>query len=82
MSDLAKANGLERIDQVLLSEQPSRAPAGAAVFVVQSELRNLAYQRVGMSTHVAINTSVEQSLVLDAGARRSRNGAEPVNFLL
>ncbi|MEL4893257.1 hypothetical protein PQU63_17700 [Xanthomonas protegens] len=62
LAHLAKANGLERIDQVLLSEQTARAPAGATVFVVQSEPRNPAYLRAGMSTDVAINTPVEQSL--------------------
>ncbi|MCW0388538.1 hypothetical protein NB722_003077 [Xanthomonas sacchari] len=62
LAHLAKANGLERIDHVLLSEQTARAPAGATVFVVQSEPRNPAYLRAGMSTDVAINTPVEQSL--------------------
>ncbi|GEM_PF-259440 len=62
LAHLAKAHGLERIDHVLLSEQTSRAPAGANVFVVQGELGNPAHLRANMATDEAVNTPVEQSL--------------------
>ncbi|MBB5883986.1 MULTISPECIES: XVIPCD domain-containing protein [unclassified Xanthomonas] len=82
LAHLAKANGLERIDQVLLSEQTARAPAGATVFVVQSEPRNPAFLRAGMSTDVAINTPVEQSLsqmqALDARTTAQNQAQEPM----
>lgn len=62
LAHLAKEHGLERIDHVMLSNQTSRAAAGATVFVVQGEPSNPAHLRASMSTDVAVTTPAEQSL--------------------
>jgi hypothetical protein len=62
LARLAKEHGLERIDHVVLSERTAQSPAGANVFIVQGELSNPAHLRAHMSTDVAVNTPVEQSL--------------------
>nr|WP_193725606.1 XVIPCD domain-containing protein [Xanthomonas campestris] len=62
LAHLAKEHGLERIDHVMLSDQTSRAAAGATVFVVQGEPSNPAHLRASMPTDVAVSAPVEQSL--------------------
>ncbi|MCC3253247.1 hypothetical protein LLE63_04700 [Xanthomonas campestris pv. armoraciae] len=71
LAHLAKEHGLERIDHVMLSNQTSRAAAGATVFVVQGEPSNPAHLRASMPTDLAVTTPVEQSLakLLDLDAR-------------
>lgn len=59
---LARQNGLERADHVLLSTQTADSPAGRNVFVVQGELADPAHRRASMPTDVAVQTPVEQSL--------------------
>lgn len=73
LAHLAKEHGLERIDHVMLSNQTSRAAAGATVFVVQGEPSNPAHLRASMPTDLAVTTPVEQPLakLLDLDARTS-----------
>ncbi|MEN5040845.1 XVIPCD domain-containing protein [Stenotrophomonas sp. TWI1149] len=59
---LARQNGLERADHVLLSSQTADSPAGRNVFVVQGELADPAHRRASMPTDVAVQTPVEQSM--------------------
>ena len=59
---LARQNGLERADHVLLSHQTADSPAGRNVFVVQGDLADPAHRRASMPTDVAVQTPVEQSL--------------------
>ncbi|WP_164738843.1 XVIPCD domain-containing protein [Xanthomonas arboricola] len=59
---LARHNNLDRADHVVLSQQTTDSPAGRNVFVVQGELNNPAHLRAHMSTDMAVQTPVEQSL--------------------
>ncbi|MCC7634397.1 hypothetical protein IEN52_09645 [Stenotrophomonas rhizophila] len=59
---LAKGNGLDRVDHVVLSNATADKPAGHNVFVVQGELNNPAHQRAHMPTEQAAQTPVEASL--------------------
>jgi len=59
---LARQNGLERADHVLLSSQTADSPAGRNVFVVQGELADPAHRRASMQTDIAVQTPVEQSM--------------------
>lgn len=59
---LARANGLERADHVVLSTQTADSAAGRNVFVVQGDLADPAHRRASMPTDVAVQTPVEQSL--------------------
>ncbi|MFI8719346.1 XVIPCD domain-containing protein [Stenotrophomonas sp. NPDC077464] len=59
---LARQNGLERADHVLLSHQTADSPAGRNVFVVQGDPSDPAHRRAAMPTDVAVRTPVEQSL--------------------
>lgn len=59
---LARQNGLERADHVLLSQQTADSPAGRNVFVVQGNLADPAHRRASMPTDVAVQTPVEYSL--------------------
>jgi len=59
---LARQNGLERADHVLLSHQTADGPAGRNVFVVQGDPADPAHRRASMPTDVAVQTPVEQSL--------------------
>lgn len=59
---LARQNGLERADHVLLSHQTTDSPAGRNVFVVQGDPADPAHRRASMPTDVAVQTPVEQSL--------------------
>ena len=59
---LAKDNGLERVDHVLLSNATPEKDASHYVFVVQGEPNNPAHQRGAMPTEQAATTSVEASM--------------------
>ena len=59
---LAKGNGLDRVDHVVLSNATADKAAGHNVFVVQGELNNPAHQRAHMPTEQAAQTPVEASL--------------------
>lgn len=59
---LARQNGLDRADHVLLSHQTADSPAGRNVFVVQGDPADPAHRRAAMPTDVAVQTPVEQSL--------------------
>ena len=59
---LAKDNGLDRVDHVLLSNATAEKPAAHYVFVVQGEPGNPAHQRGAMPTALAAQTPVEESL--------------------
>lgn len=59
---LAKANGLSRIDHILLSEARGAVQAGENMFVVQGGLSDPAQRRAMTKTQDAVNTPVEQSL--------------------
>lgn len=61
LTHLAVANGLERVDHVMLSDQGKQAHLGQNVFVIQGELSNPAHLRGHMSTEQAISTPVENS---------------------
>ncbi|MGH8390125.1 MAG: XVIPCD domain-containing protein [Pseudomonas sp.] len=59
---LAKGNGLDRVDHVLLSNATPEKSAAHHVFVVQGEPSNPAHQRAHMPTEQAAQTPVEASL--------------------
>lgn len=59
---LAKGNGLDRVDHVLLSNATAEKEAAHYVFVVQGEPGNPAHQRGAMPTEQAAKTPVEDSM--------------------
>ena len=59
---LAKENGLQRVDHVVLSDQVGDQRPGFNVFVVQGELNNPAHRRAVMPTEQAVTTPHEESL--------------------
>jgi hypothetical protein len=59
---LAKGNGLDRVDHVVLSNATPQLPAAHNIFVVQGELNNPAHQRAHMPTEQAAQTPVDESL--------------------
>lgn len=59
---LAKSNGLDSVDHVVLSQPTESQPGGQNVFVVQGELDNPGHQRAGMPTAQALKTPFEESL--------------------
>lgn len=59
---LAKSNGLDSVDHVVLSQPTADQPGGQNVFVVQGELDNPGHQRAGMPTAQAVKTPFEESL--------------------
>jgi len=60
---VARANGLSRIDHVLLSEERAGVGEGESLFVVQGNPGDPAHHRVMTKTQEAISTPVEQSMV-------------------
>lgn len=70
---LARQNGLERADHVVLSQQTADSPAGRNVFVVQGDLADPAHRRASMPTDVAVQTPVEHSLQQLEVAGRERH---------
>ena len=62
LTNLAKENGLTRIDHVVFSFDSGRGiKAGENVFVVQGELNNPAHDKAYMKTDVAVNTPIQES---------------------
>lgn len=59
---LAKDNGLDRVDHVVLSQATANAGSGQNVFVVQGEFNNPAQLRAGMPTEQAVTTPWEESM--------------------
>jgi hypothetical protein len=59
---LAKGDGLDRVDHVLLSNATSEKDAAHYVFVVQGDPGNPAHQRAAMPTVQAAQTPVEDSM--------------------
>ncbi len=59
---LAKSNGLDSVDHVVLSQPTESQPGGQNVFVVQGELDNPGHHRAGMPTAQAVKTPFEESL--------------------
>lgn len=59
---LAKDNGLDRVDHVLLSNATAHEQAGHTLFVVQGEPGDPAHQRASMPTVQAAQTPVDESM--------------------
>ena len=59
---LAKENGLDRVDHVVLSQATANARQGQNVFVVQGEMNDPAQKRAGMPTEQAVNTPTDESM--------------------
>jgi hypothetical protein len=59
---LAKGNGLEHVDHVVLSRPTANQPGGQNVFVVQGELNDPGHVRAGMPTQQAVTAPFEQSM--------------------
>ncbi|MCC7634191.1 XVIPCD domain-containing protein [Stenotrophomonas rhizophila] len=76
---LAKSNGLERVDHVVLSGATADQRAGYSVFVVQGELDNPGHLRAGMPTQQAVQTPFEESLQqFDLAAQEQQERAKQV----
>lgn len=58
---LAKENGLQRVDHVVLSAATAEAAAGHRIFVVEGGLDDPAHSRASMLTASAAQASVEES---------------------
>lgn len=78
---MARQNGLDRADHVVLSAQTADGAAGRNVFVVQGDLADPAHRRASMPTDVAVQTPVEHSLQrLDvAGQERQQQSLAQAN---
>lgn len=61
LTDLAARNGLQRVDQVVLSVRSGEVHAGQNVFVVQGNLGDPAHLRAHMPTDEAVRTPAERS---------------------
>lgn len=59
---LAREQGLQQVDHVLVSNATGNHPAGHNIFVVQGDPANPAHLRAMMPTAVAAQTPVEQSM--------------------
>lgn len=59
---LAKENGFDRIDHVVLSRQTGHLAAGQNVFVVQGDLDDLGARIACMPTEQAIRTPIDESM--------------------
>lgn len=59
---LAREQGLQQVDHVLVSNATGQHPAGHNIFVVQGDPANPAHLRAMMPTAVAAQTPVEQSM--------------------
>lgn len=57
----ARANGLTRVDHVVLSDATPHAPAGANAFAVQGQPGDAGHRRAAIATQAALDTPVEQS---------------------
>lgn len=58
---VAKANGMERVDQVVLSRDSQQGPAGQHVFLVQGQSGDPARMRLQVDTAEALSVPVENS---------------------
>ena len=58
---VAKANGMDRVDQVVLSRDSQQGPAGAYVFLVQGNADEALRTRLQVSTAQALSVPVETS---------------------
>ena len=77
---LAKENGLQRVDHVVLSNQVGDKAPGHNVFVVQGELDNPAHRRVAMPTEQAVTTPHEESMAkLDVLLQQDAEQEQQVN---
>ena len=78
---LAKENGLQRVDHVVLSNQVGDQRPGFNVFVVQGELNNPAHRRAVMPTEQAVTTPHEESLErLDVLLERDMHQEQQANL--
>ncbi len=59
---LAREQGLQQVDHVLVSNATAQHPAGHNIFVVQGDPANPAHLRAMMPTAVAAQTPLEQSM--------------------
>ncbi|MBN5021899.1 hypothetical protein JY437_12155 [Stenotrophomonas maltophilia] len=59
---LAKENGIERVDHVVLSQATADAGAGQRIFLIEGDPGNPAHTRISMDTVIAAQSPVEQSL--------------------
>ncbi|MCC8532495.1 hypothetical protein LN457_06660 [Xanthomonas phaseoli] len=69
---LAKEQGLERVDSVVLGQAGTRAAAGEYVFLVQGDPATSVYHREQMRTADAVEMSVEQSQARVQSAEQTR----------
>ncbi len=75
---LAREQGLQQVDHVLVSNATAQHPAGHNIFVVQGEPANPAHLRAMMPTAVAAQTPVEQSMQkLGLGMQQQAVGVVP-----
>ncbi len=78
---LAKENGMQRVDHVVLSNQVGDHRPGFNVFVVQGELDNPAHRRAVMPTEQAVTTPHEESLErLDVLLEHDRQQEQQANL--
>lgn len=61
LTSLARQNGFERIDRVVLSVQNDHSRAGENVFIVQGDLNDPGRRLAHMKTHDALAAPIEQS---------------------
>lgn len=62
LARLARENGLDRVDHVVLNKKTEHLGQGENVFVVQGNLNDPAHLRAQMSTQQALDTPVSDSL--------------------
>lgn len=58
---VAKGNGMERVDQVMLSQNSAAGPAGQHVFLVQGNADDALRMRLQVNTAEALSVPVETS---------------------
>jgi len=78
---LARENGLQRVDHVVLSQATASTPAGHQVFVVQGEMNDPAQLRGQMPTSDAAQTDQEESLELLDVVTREQRQRDAANLL-
>ncbi|MEN5206081.1 XVIPCD domain-containing protein [Stenotrophomonas sp. TWI700] len=59
---MAKSNGLDRVDHVVLSRPTADQAGGHKIFVVQGEMNNPSHLRASMPTDQAVKTPFDQSM--------------------
>ncbi|RYG88428.1 MAG: hypothetical protein EON59_04455 [Alphaproteobacteria bacterium] len=78
---LAKANGLSRIDYVLLSDARGTARQGDSLFVVQGDPSDPAHKRAQMKTEDAIGTPIERSMAQLHGLNEAHQKLQPAQAM-